>query len=44
MKRILSLVLFSVILSWYGYSYGDGDRMHKEIMQIEHCLSRNLLI
>lgn len=35
MKTFFSLVLFSVILSCYGYSYGNGDRMHKETMQIE---------
>lgn len=35
MKRFLSLILFSVILSCYGYSYGDGDHMHKETTQIE---------
>ena len=35
MKRIFSLVLFSIILSCYGYSYGNGDHMHKEAMQVE---------
>ena len=35
MKIFFSLVLFSVILSCYGYSYGNGDHLHKETMQIE---------
>jgi len=35
MKRILSLILISVILSCYGYSYGNGDHMHGEAMQAE---------
>ncbi len=38
MRRIFSLVLFSVILSYYGYSYGDGDHMHREAMQTEQGL------
>ena len=35
MKRILSLILVSVTLSYSDYSYGDGDHMHKEVMQVE---------
>jgi len=31
MKKILSIILFSVILSCYGYSYGNGDHKIKEI-------------
>lgn len=38
MKILFSLILFSVILSCYGHSYGDGEHMHKEAMQIEQSV------
>lgn len=33
MKRIISLILFTVILFCAEYSYGDGDHIHKETAQ-----------
>jgi len=35
MRIFVRLVLFSFVLSCYGYSYGDGDEMHHATMQIE---------
>lgn len=35
MRVFFSLVLFSVMLSCYGYSYGNGGQMHNKTMQME---------